>query len=259
MFVFCCFKPLTVHKLVLEALVRLLLVRFEEVHPRDASLSKGAFKLLMDLIENPGTDTASKIKHSEEFRTYFDKFNAFKSEALNGIHGKTAMFWTKYMTIFETILILIRATKENDLDLHIAALYALCPMFFAYDHCNYARYVPCYLMKLMNLPETHPGCRELLQKNGFSVSRSSVPLSRNPVDIIIEQTINRHAKSQGGIIGFSRNYAAYYRWCMTRHLRAQYVEATLQRTEMSNDEVSIHKDLRTSQIQFRTVSKMSSG
>ena len=152
-------RALRVHKLVLEALVRLLLVRFEEVHPRDASLSKEAFKLLMDLIENPGTDTASKIKHSEEFRTYFDKFNAFKSEALNGIHGKTAQFWTKYMTIIETILILIRATKENDLDLHIAALYALCPMFFAYDHCNYARYVPCYLMTLMNLPETHPGCR----------------------------------------------------------------------------------------------------
>ena len=115
-------RALRVHKLVLEALVRLLLVRFEEVHPRDASLSKEAFKLLMDLIENPGIDTASKIKHSEEFRTYFDKFNAFKSEALNGIHGKTAQVWTKYMTIIETILILIRATKENDLDLHIAAL-----------------------------------------------------------------------------------------------------------------------------------------
>ena len=39
------------------------------------------------------------------------------------------------------ILILIRATKENDLDLHIAALYALYLMFFAYDNCNYARYV----------------------------------------------------------------------------------------------------------------------
>ena len=36
---------------------------------------------------------------------------------------------------------------------------------------------------------------------------------------------------------------------MTRHARAQYVDATLERTEMSNDEVSVHKDLRTSQIQ----------
>ena len=49
------------------------------------------------------------------------------------------------------ILKLIRATKENELDLRIAALYALCHMFFAYDHCNYARYVPVYLMTLMNL------------------------------------------------------------------------------------------------------------
>ena len=115
------------------------------------------------------------------------------------------------MDIIQKILTLIRATKENNLQLHIAALYALCPMFFAYDHCNYARYVPVYLMTLMNLPKTHPGCKELLERNGFSVSRSSVPRSRNAVDITIEQTINRHANSQGGVIGFSRNYAAYYR------------------------------------------------
>ena len=36
---------------------------------------------------------------------------------------------------------------------------------------------------------------------------------------------------------------------MARHLKAQYVEATVQRTEMSKDDVSVHKDLRTSQIQ----------
>ena len=101
----------------------------------------------------------------------------------------------------------------------------------------------------MNLFKTHPGCKELLEQNGFSVSRSKVTCSRNAVDITIEQTINRHAKSQGGIIGYSRNYAAYYRWCVTRHLRAQYVEASLQRTEMSCDEAYIHKGLRLSQIQ----------
>ena len=78
-------------------------------------------------------------------------------------------------------------------------------------------------------------------KNGFSVSRSSVPCSRNAVDITIEQTINPHAKSQGGIIGFSRKYAVYYRWCITCHIRAQYVEATLQCTEMSSDEISSHR------------------
>ena len=153
------------------------------------------------------------------------------------------------MDIVQKILTLIRATKENNLQLHIAYLYALCPMFFAYDHCCYARYVPVNLMTLMNLSKTHPGCKELLEQNGFSVSRSKVPCSRNAVDITNEQTINGHAKSQEGIIEFSRKYATYYRWCVTRHLRAQYVELSLQRTEMSCDEASIQKDLRASKIQ----------
>ena len=83
-------------------------------------------------------------------------------------------------------------------------------MLFAYDHYNYARYLPVYLMTLLNLSETHPGAECLLRKNGFSVSRSEVPVSCNAVDITIEQTMNRHAKSHGGIIGFSRNFPAYY-------------------------------------------------
>ena len=145
------------------------------------------------------------------------------------------------------ILILIKATKSNDLDLHIAALYNLCPLLFAFD--TYARYLPVYLLMLMNLSKTHPGSEALLRKNGFNVCRSPVPLSRNAVDITIEQTINRHAKCQGGIIGFSRNYTAYYRWCVTRHYRAKLVEATLSLADMlASNESSLHKELQPSQI-----------
>lgn len=99
----------------------------------------------------------------------------------------------------------------NDLQLHLASLYSLCPILFAYDHTNNARYLPVYLMTIMNFRIAHPGAENLLRNNGISVRRSSVPLSRNAVDITVEQTVNRHAKSQGGIIGFSRNFAAYYR------------------------------------------------
>ena len=73
-------------------------------------------------------------------------------------------------------------------------------------------------------------------------------MSRNAVDITIEQTINRHAKCQGGIIGFSRNYAAYYRWCVTRHYRAKLVEATLSLADMSASDSSVHKELQLSQV-----------
>ena len=133
------------------------------------------------------------------------------------------------------ILTLIKSTKSNDLDLHIAALYKLCPLLFAFDHHNYARYLPVYLIMLMNLNKTHPGSDDLLRKNGFSVCRLLIPLSRNAVDIMIEQTINQHAKRQGGIIGFSRNYSPYYHWCVTRHYRAKLVEATLSHADMSTN------------------------
>ena len=146
------------------------------------------------------------------------------------------------------VLTLIKVTKLNDFCLHVASLYSLCPLLFACNHTNYARYLPVCLMTMMNLHITHPEAEQLLRHNGFIVRRSSVALSRNAVDITIEQTVNQHAKSQGGIIGFSRNYAAYYRWCVTRHYRTKLVEATLFLADMSSDDFSTHKELKPAQI-----------
>ncbi|KAK3732160.1 hypothetical protein RRG08_026542 [Elysia crispata] len=73
------------------------------------------------------------------------------------------------------------------------------------DHHNYARYLTVYFISLLNLSDSHPGAESLLRNNGFSVCRSDVPASRTAVDLTIEQTINRHAKTRGGIVGFSRS------------------------------------------------------
>lgn len=75
-----------------------------------------------------------------------------------------------------------------------------------------------------------------------------MPSSRNAVDITIEQTINRHAKSSAGIVGFSRSLSTYNRWCLTRHERASYVAATMELSDMGSSEFTSHKDLRSSQI-----------
>ena len=139
-----------------------------------------------------------------------------------------------------------RATKENNLDLHMASLQNMCSLFFSFDHPNYARYTTVYLMTLLALPQSHP--EELLKQNGLSVNRSAVPSSRNSVDITIEQTINRHAKSNGGIVGFSRNYSAYHRWCTTRHARASYCQATMNMADIGSEECTSHNDLRPSKI-----------
>ena len=152
------------------------------------------------------------------------------------------------MDIVWLVLTYVRATKQKDFDLHLSSLYELYPLFFACNHYNYVRYIPAYMITMLNLPATHPRAEDLLKRNGFSVSRSSHPSSRNPVYKTIEQTINHHAKPHGGIIGFSRNCAAYHRWCTTPHSRANYVEATYNVADMSSNKSSAHKELRPSQM-----------
>ena len=200
------------------------------------------------LFKKPSHDTLQEMKENEAFSAFFARYQQFKQSVRDGHLGKTAQFWLSYMAIVWLILTLIKATKMNDMQLHLASLYSLCPILFAYDHTNYARYLPFYILAILNLNTTQPGAEDLLRNNDISVRRSSVPLSRNAVDITIEQTINRHAESQGGIIGFSRNYAAYYRWCVTRHYRTKLVEATLFLADIFPDEPSVHKEFQPAQI-----------
>jgi hypothetical protein len=75
-----------------------------------------------------------------------------------------------------------------------------------------------------------------------------VPGSHNDVNITIEQIINRHAMSRRGIIGFSRNFAAYYRWSQTRHLIASYVEATFRMAGISSADSSTLIDTQPANI-----------
>ena len=51
---------------------------------------------------------------------------------------------------------------------------------------------------LLNLPGE---AKSLIENKGFSVSRSDVPAGRCSIDMTIEQTTNKDAKTRGGIIG----------------------------------------------------------
>ncbi|KAK3735621.1 hypothetical protein QZH41_007397 [Actinostola sp. cb2023] len=217
-------RAIRVHKIVLEALERLLLDVFENQHEEE--LTEETKELLCRLADDPCEENLSNALSSESCAELLLHYSEFKAKVCDGQLGKTAQFWLKYMEKVWLILRFLRATKENNFELHIASLEQMASLFFALDHPNYARYTTVYLMILLNLEETHPGAKELLSK----------------------QTINRHAKSHGGIIGFSRNHSAYYRWCKTRHVRASYLQATREMVDMDNSECTTHKELRSSQI-----------
>ena len=131
----------------------------------------------------------------------------------------------------------------------------MCPSFFTFGGINYAGYLSLCLVFLQNIYQTHPCVKELLEKGVPRVARSLLPGCRNPVDLTIEQTFMKHAKSKGdgtsvGIIGIRRNPKAYQHWVLTRYHRSLYLNATYRMADLTPDEHTNnqHKDTRASQI-----------
>ncbi|KAL8593158.1 hypothetical protein ACOMHN_009813 [Nucella lapillus] len=237
-------RALRVHKVVLESLQRLLLEQFLNESTEATELFQ---QLSDDLQLCKDRLQLEAILSKPSAVRFFNLYTTFKERIISGEKGSTPQFWLQYAERVWLILRLLRATKENDFDLHLSCLQDMCPLLFAMDHHNYARYATVYFLHMLNLSHNHPDAIQHLRQGGFSVARFSVPACRIPVDQTIEQTINCQAKSKGGIVGFSRNSAAYFRWCMTRHVRASFLAATLEMAGMTGDDINkVHKDLQPS-------------
>lgn len=131
-------------------------------------------------------------------------FNLYK-EYCKDDNGPLKVFWNSYLEMVEVLMNFLRATREGNWSLHLECIKEMLPCFFAYDHTNYARYLPVYLAHMITLPETHPEAHALLENGDFGVQRTtSHGFSQMPVDQTIEQTLNRSTKTKGSIVGFSR-------------------------------------------------------
>lgn len=54
---------------------------------------------------------------------------------------------------------------------------------------------------LINIDESHPGAKDLLQKGGIAVARSLLPGALSAVVKTMEETFMKFAKSSGGFGG----------------------------------------------------------
>ena len=117
-----------------------------------------------------------------------------------------------------------RACRTNDLDLFISALREIIPIFFAANRPNYSRWMVRYYLNLVNVDNTHPGVRDLLENGAMSIRRTDKSFSRSSVDLTLEQTINADAASRKtGIVAFSSSESARQRWTLTRFVRSAIV------------------------------------
>lgn len=157
-------------------------------------------------------------------------------------------FWIQHLDRLWLVLDLMKALKENYFNLYKKTLKSMIPVFFIMNHQNYARYLTAYVASLDHIDNSHPEASRHLKNCALSVTRSLYAASGTAVDQTIEQTINKHAKSEGGVIGFSRNLQAYDRWVLTRHERTLYAAAAFGVAGMSDDGYDRRKDLRKNDI-----------
>ena len=163
-------------------------------------------------------------------------------------NGPMKVFWDSYLEMVEVLLNAIRATREGNWEMHIESTKEMLPWFYAYDHINYARYLPIYLVNMMS-EESHPEAHTMLANGDFGVQRTTHHgFSQVPVNQTIEQTLNRSTKTKGGIVGFSLKKSAVQRWMLTAHSRAAFIDSCRRMTDSYQGRSQYHKENRSSRI-----------
>ena len=129
--------------------------------------------------------------------------------------------------MIQMVLTLIRATRKNNFELHVISICMPCSQC-SLQRITQIRTICTCVTDYTHKFVTYGRCKELLEQNGFSVSQPLFLCLRNAFDITIRQTIKSYYMPQQLELCF----VLQMEWCITHHIRAQYIETTLQCTEM---------------------------
>ena len=133
------------------------------------------------------------------------------------------LYWDKLIYELAPILNdLTKSFREADWNLHLSAVQRAIPLCFAFDRVNYKRWLPLYYEDCLQLSQNFPGIYAQFLKGDFVVRHTSRNGSAVPIDQALEKEYNKPAKSQAGIIGFTRRKEAVCKWNIIKHEKAKY-------------------------------------
>lgn len=145
----------------------------------------------------------------------FDEFVAKRCKS-----NATFAFWVSYQDMVGSILNILRPTINADWILHLAATEEIIPwFFFSYDHVNYVRYLPIYLLEMLNLKVTHPSVNDQLCSGDFVTKRQHA-FSGTAMDQTIEQQQTDTQKLKVALQDL-RRIQVLCTWMLSHHMRAQ--------------------------------------
>ena len=147
----------------------------EEHHPEDLPHLSKTTEAVKQLHADVSSEALNVIMQDPSCCRILDLFTKYLDD-LRFNSGQLASFWMSFVDIVEVLLALIRASREGDWLLHLAAVQSIIPWCFAYDRQNYARYLSIYHAQMTRLSETHPMVHQHMVDGGLSVQLSETTL-----------------------------------------------------------------------------------
>ena len=205
-----------VHNTVSEALERLLIRRFF------GELNIQLPSQLAELVAEPDDFHQNVVSSNELF---IQQYEDFKDQIRCGMYGKNPRYWLQYIDLMKYQHMAHTAVQTNGFELRVESWETFLLFYFAFNMFNYARYGSFYVHTLKNMETLYPGLKYMLKKAGLSVQAQERYPMRTALDQRGEQTINRDAKTTGGIKAFSTNSSSVLKWCLNRSEQATNTKA----------------------------------
>lgn len=131
---------------------------FLKEYDKENHINKLDSSEIIEILDNDSSKIIDRTLF--ELKDVLDHYNTYTQKTLNGEHGFTAKYALLYTSFIEYYQLFERPIRTSDLNLYIYAAYRLRPLFFIFNHQNYARWLSRNLDELMNIERTNPGLNE---------------------------------------------------------------------------------------------------
>lgn len=150
-------------------------------------------QIIQEITRLRTSSISSLTIEDDELNALLQNYDIYKQKTLNGEFGKTPQFYLIYINLVHHYLTLSRSIRCGDFELFKFVLPKITNLFFICNQQNYARWTVKYSNNLLKVAETHPDLYEQFKNGFFCIQRTSKPFSKQPIDLVLEQTINADA------------------------------------------------------------------
>ena len=103
----------------------------------------------------------------------------------------------------------VRAEREGDWSAHLMYSSKMLPYFSITNHTNYSRWMPVYILDMLELP---PEIKSAFEKGEFSIRQTSGSFNDIWSDLATEKNNITDSNGSGGIVGITNQKSALVRW-----------------------------------------------